>query len=85
MKRALLLLAALFVSACNTAATIPTKAHPNGQKIDCVGLMSTKVPGIQYDYSTRNVVLAVVFSESIIVPGYVVLEGLQCPVADTTR
>lgn len=51
----------------------------------CVGIDDAKNPNLVYDVSTRNVVLAVIFSETLVVPIVVVFDKLYCPVspADT--
>jgi hypothetical protein len=86
MKRALMLFAALFVSACESSRTIPTKAHPKGQEIRCVGVNGKhKVPGIDYDYSGRNVVIGILGIEMVAPPVVVLLSELECPIADTTK
>lgn len=48
---------------------------------ECVGLMQEdlKVQDMSYNYSVRNIVLAVVFSQTIFVPIIVALTALQCP------
>lgn len=66
---ALLLALALAVSGCTT--------HTSGG--ECVGLLDDKVPGVKYELSVWNVVMAVVFSETVIVPVVVVASDLQCP------
>jgi thioredoxin-related protein len=67
---ALLLLLAVFASACESS----TKYG------DCVGVLDTKKENLVYHTSVLNVVLAVIFSETIIVPVYVVFDEVECPV-----
>ncbi len=70
MKKALAgMLVALFVSGCTT----------ENSKGECVGILDHKAPGTKYEFSVWNVVLGLVFSETIIVPIYVVGKALECP------
>lgn len=86
MKRlALLLAATLAISACESSRTIATKANPAGEEIRCVGVTGKgKRAGIEYDYSTRNIIVGVVFFEIIAPPLIVLLKEFECPVADTS-
>ena len=47
----------------------------------CIGVFDDKDPRFKYQDSVRNVVAAVIGSETIIVPVWVVLRGSQCPYA----
>lgn len=47
---------------------------------DCIGIADDPVPGVTYKASTRNIILGIVFVETIAVPAYVVLADLKCPV-----
>lgn len=49
----------------------------------CVGLASTPDPALVYRPSTRNLVLAAIFVETIFVPVLVALNQYSCPVAHT--
>lgn len=69
MKRLLLVLA-LLCAAC----------EQQRYGVPCVGVMDQKRPDVAYVYSTRNLLVGLVFSESIIVPAVVVAKGLECPV-----
>jgi ABC-type uncharacterized transport system auxiliary subunit len=73
MKK-LLLIAALMATL--TGCTSST------QYGECVGLADedSADPKLKYDVSTKNVVLAVVFSETIVVPAVVILGEYKCPV-----
>jgi hypothetical protein len=86
MKRILMALVLLATVACESSRTIPTKQQPQGEEIKCVGLMRTPArrPEIEYDYSLQNIVVGVVFIQSLWVPAVVVLKELECPVRDTT-
>ena len=48
----------------------------------CIGLISQdeRDPELHYKYSIVNIVLAVVFSETLVVPLIVILDNLECPV-----
>lgn len=46
----------------------------------CVGLNGVKVPELRYEYSTKNIVVGLLLSETIIVPVVVAFNQLQCPV-----
>ena len=48
---------------------------------DCIGLDDEKDPKLNYSVSVWNLIGAVVFVETIIVPIYVCLENIQCPVS----
>lgn len=65
------LLMALVVSGC-------TCSNSKGK---CIGLasMDEKKPNVTYSYSGWNIFLAVVFSETLVVPAVVVLDNLKCP------
>lgn len=47
----------------------------------CVGVDDEKDPALNYSVSTWNTMLAVFFSPSLIIPVYIVLENIQCPVS----
>lgn len=47
---------------------------------DCIGAFDDRRPDLHYKADTGNVVLAIVFSETIIVPAVVVLDETMCPV-----
>lgn len=71
MKLNVLLLAlALAVSGCTTRTS-------GGE---CIGIADEKVPGVKYKLDGWNLFLAVVFSETIVVPVVVVADELMCPV-----
>lgn len=48
----------------------------------CVGLNGTKDPKLHYSYDAINIVLSVVFIETVFVPVIVVLNELECPDAN---
>ena len=47
---------------------------------DCVGVLKDKKPNLEYELSVWNTVLAVFFSETIIVPIVVIANEHSCPV-----
>lgn len=47
---------------------------------DCIGAFDDGQPGVKYKLSVWNTVLAVVFSETIVVPVLVVANEARCPV-----
>lgn len=48
---------------------------------ECRGVLEEKDPNAYYDLSYRNIVLAVIFSETFVVPIFVTLDGYECPVS----
>lgn len=70
MKHILIaLILALTVQACKTESD----AGP------CVGLADEKDDGFVYELSYRNVFLAALFAETLIVPAVVIAKYLECP------
>ncbi len=47
---------------------------------DCLGMQETKDPNLIYKVPTRNVVLGVIFIETIFVPAVVLLSETNCPI-----
>ena len=47
---------------------------------ECIGVLQDKKPELEYKLSVWNTILAVVFSETIIVPVLVVANEHSCPV-----
>lgn len=48
---------------------------------DCIGIAEEKKPNLQYKVSALNVALAIIFSETIVVPVVVLVSEVSCPVA----
>lgn len=46
----------------------------------CVGIAEDKNPNLHYKVSVLNVVMAIVFSQTIVVPVVVAVDELYCPV-----
>lgn len=79
------LTALLLLAACESERTIPTKAHPEGETIPCVGIAAkNERPGIDYDWSARNAVWGIIGFEMIAPPIMVLHHETFCPIADTT-
>lgn len=47
---------------------------------ECIGILEEREPDLRYSADVGNIVLAVVFSETIVVPLVVVLGEHSCPV-----
>ena len=47
---------------------------------ECIGAFDEKKPGVEYKLSAWNTVLAVIFSETIIVPVIVIANETRCPI-----
>jgi hypothetical protein len=48
---------------------------------ECVGITDQKDPTLRYEYNAGNVIVAVAFSETIIIPVIVIFSNLKCPIA----
>lgn len=72
-----LMLCLMLVTACRGDATLA-----DGKTYECVGVKSQrkKDKNVIYEYSTRNIVVGVIFIETVVVPVVTVLEYLECPV-----
>lgn len=71
MKRAIIALcAAALLAGCTTR----TEYGP------CIGVLETGDPSLRYNLSAWNLVLAFIFSETIVVPVVVLIESTRCPV-----
>lgn len=46
----------------------------------CIGVMQDKNPKLEYELSIWNTAMAIIFSETIVVPVVVVANQYQCPV-----
>lgn len=76
----LLLLSNFLLTGCESARYIPEV----GKEIPCVGAFDDRRnPNFKYEPSARNVILAIIFGETIIVPVIVLLEVTMCPYAPT--
>lgn len=65
----LISLLALLLAGC-------TSRMPLGE---CVGINGQKDPKLHYEYNATNIVVGLIFVESIVVPIVVVLDELECP------
>jgi len=66
-------LLAVMLSAC-------TEATEFG---DCIGLNGPVDSELIYEYDAWNIAMGVIFSETLIVPIVVALDGYKCPIATT--
>lgn len=71
MKRILIVLAAALMLAACTSRT---------EHGDCVGIGEDKDPKLTYKLDTTNLVLGIVFVETIVVPVIVAVNETFCPV-----
>lgn len=51
---------------------------------ECIGINGFEKPGLVYKYSAKNIFLALLFAGLIYPPIKVVLDELECPVAEKT-
>lgn len=65
------------LTACETERTLSDGVT----RAQCVGINQPKDTLFNYEYSTRNIVLGVLFVEIIVPPVMVVLNDLECPVS----
>lgn len=63
------------------AASLLAGCESSRHGLPCVGIVESdrKVPGVQYEVSTTNVVVGVLFSGSVLVPAIVLLKEFECP------
>ena len=47
---------------------------------ECIGINDKEDPTLEYKYSTRNIIVGLVFVELIIPPVMVALEQIKCPI-----
>ena len=69
--RALIVAVALLAAGCQSST-------PHGE---CIGAFDDPDPALVYKTSTRNVVLGVIFVETLIVPAVVIATETKCPTA----
>lgn len=75
----------LLSTSCRSSVTIPTRAHPEGESIDCIGVTRKhERAGIDYDLSVRNTFWGIIGFEFIAPPIVVLHHETFCPVADTS-
>jgi len=71
----LLLPLLLLLTACESSR------HVDGYgDAECIGVDDMKDPKLTYEVSTRNVIVGLIFVETIIVPIVTVLDQFYCPV-----
>jgi hypothetical protein len=61
------------------AALLSASCKSDTEYGECVGMLEERDPRLTYEPSVHNIVLAVVFVETIFVPVLVVLEEHSCP------
>lgn len=74
MKKFILLLLFMSIAGCQCSTRYG----------DCIGVADDPEPGMRYEASIRNIILALIFIETIFVPAYVLLSDLKCPVGPVT-
>jgi len=72
MKK-ILMIGAMIAALSATACTSQTSFG------DCIGVDDTEDPALKYSVDTGNVILGVVFIETIFVPAVVLLDEFKCP------
>ena len=70
----IILFIAIMVMAVQSVYTSET---PYG---DCLGLGETQTDSLVYEVPTGNVIVGIILVETVIVPAYIVLKDLYCPV-----
>lgn len=68
----------LLIAALAAALTGCTSTTQFG---DCIGAGADEDPALRYKVNTWNVIVAILFVETIVVPVVVVLEESYCPVS----
>lgn len=87
MRKLVLLATLASLVACESSRDVSVKTKDGivPTPIKCVGVNGKgKVPGIDYDYSVRNIALGVLFFGFVLPPIKVVLTEIECPIGDTT-
>lgn len=49
---------------------------------ECIGILDDPKPNLRYDYHVGNVIVAVIFVETIIIPLIIVFNDLKCPIGE---
>lgn len=65
---------------CAAIAIIAAGCTTKTEYGECIGVLQDKKPDLEYKLSGWNTFLAIVFSETIVVPIVVVADEFQCPV-----
>lgn len=71
------LLKVVILTTCIVSIMGCTTSTPYGQ---CTGIIGKEKLGLEYKVSVWNLFLAIVFSETIIVPIIVIADNFKCPV-----
>ena len=51
----------------------------------CIGINDERDPSLHYKVSTTNVVIGIVFIETVFAPAIVVLDELYCPISKSKQ
>jgi hypothetical protein len=65
---------------CALVAILAAGCTTHTEYGECIGVLQDKKPDLEYKLSGWNTFLAVIFSETIVVPIVVVADDFQCPV-----
>ena len=47
---------------------------------ECIGVSDDEVPTLRYKVNAQNVVVAIIFSETVVIPLVVLFTNVKCPV-----
>jgi hypothetical protein len=50
----------------------------------CIGVQTEEVKTLNYDFSVKNIVIGLIFSETLIIPAIVILDDVKCPTGPST-
>ena len=79
MNRRLWPVALVLLAGCDDAVQMP-----DGRFVECVGFGEERDSTVTYRVDKSNVAVAVVFAETVIVPIWVAMDNLFCPVVEDT-
>jgi hypothetical protein len=51
----------------------------------CIGLQTKEVDTLKYDFSIKNTIIALIFSETIIIPAIVLFDDVKCPTGPSAK
>lgn len=69
------------LAASIAAAGCTSSVEIDGTTVPCIGAFDDPDPNYRYEAATVNIIMAVVFFETIVVPIVVLLDETRCPVA----
>lgn len=67
--------ALLFIAGCTS----------NTEYGECIGVAQEHNPDLKYEYDLTNIVIAIIFSETIIVPVIIIATDLKCPTGKASK